>query len=125
MDKTNHHGNVSGRKRTEPTKDSEYVADLLCSICAIENRRTDADRYCIQCQDYFCQLCVNIHEKLAILSGHEIIGKAELGAMGSAIKLPSIPTERCPRHKTKLLELYCETHDVVGCGTCMVLEHGM
>lgn len=116
-------GLVPGRKGTQ-TKDSESATDLLCSICALENRKTDAEKYCLQCQDYFCQKCVTIHDKLAILSGHVIIGRSDFGDLECRLKLPSIPTERCLKHTTKLMDMYCDTHDKVGCGTCMVLEHG-
>ncbi|XP_053374059.1 uncharacterized protein LOC123532975 [Mercenaria mercenaria] len=34
-----------------------------------------------------------------------------------------VPTERCERHHLKTVDMFCQNHDIVGCGTCIAVDH--
>ncbi|KAL4229776.1 hypothetical protein ACF0H5_010167 [Mactra antiquata] len=38
-------------------------------------------------------------------------------------RLPEFPTERCSTHTGKVLDMYCEKDDIIGCGTCISKYH--
>jgi hypothetical protein len=67
--------------------------------------------------------CVKVHEDVPLLSDREILDKDYFPSSPSS-NLPTAPTEQCERHKHRHVDMYCETHDVVGCSTCMTLDHG-
>jgi hypothetical protein len=52
-----------------------------------------------------------------------LLDKASFKSAGSTNELPAIPTERCAVHETKIIDMYCQKHDDVGCTTCMTLDH--
>ncbi|XP_053374269.1 E3 ubiquitin-protein ligase TRIM33-like isoform X2 [Mercenaria mercenaria] len=98
---------------------SEEVFDHVCSMCKEQNKNVNAAKYCVDCHDYYCSDCVNIHKTVPALKGHKILDK-EVGQEG---KLPMVPTERCERHSYKPVDMYCQSHHIVGCYTCMAVDH--
>lgn len=102
---------------------SDETFDNICISCARKDKNIEADKYCIDCQDYYCCKCVKVHEVVPLLSDHVILDKDEFTS-STISTLPKSPTEQCGRHKHKHVDMYCESHDVVGCSTCMVVDHG-
>lgn len=115
-------GNVSGRKGNFEN-DSFVKCNLPCCVCLKKNIRIEADTYCTNCMDYFCKECVNMHDLWPALSDHVIVGKMDIKQKHTEGKLPSIPTNRCSKHETMIVDMYCETHNEVGCTTCFSVEH--
>ena len=101
---------------------SDEIFDLLCSVCRKKAQRTEATKFCVDCQDYYCSKCVKFHDNVPALSSHKFINKDQFHS-GISSKLTVIPTERCDRHGHKHVDMYCENHDNIGCSTCMVVEH--
>ncbi|XP_053373364.1 E3 ubiquitin-protein ligase TRIM71-like [Mercenaria mercenaria] len=98
---------------------SDEVFDYVCSMCKEQNKTVNAAKYCVDCHDYYCSDCVNIHKSVPALKGHKIVDK-EVGQEG---KLPMVPTERCERHSYKPVDMYCQSHHIVECYTCMAVDH--
>lgn len=130
----------SGHQRVEHSAEKKYVicmaegfvassiasdeaADFSCSPCAETGRIRQAVKYCVQCQDYYCQACTDNHASFPALRRHTLLDKTYSVSSGRQTVLPSVPTERCKVHQTKIIDMYCPTHDDVGCTTCMALEH--
>ncbi|XP_053390123.1 uncharacterized protein LOC128553041 [Mercenaria mercenaria] len=108
---------------------SDETFDLLCTMCKRKGRNSEAQKYCVECQDYYCLICVNVHEDVPSLSGHKILDKRQFpsGSVktrpGSSKHLPVAPTERCDRHVHNYIDMYCQNHNDVACGTCMAIDH--
>lgn len=113
-------GDVAGRK---VENDSLGEFDFSCCACVKKNLKTEADKYCSNCLNYFCNECVKLHDMWPALSKHVILDKSEIGQFQNSTKLLQIPTQRCADHRTKIVDMYCKTHDQVGCTTCMALYH--
>ncbi|XP_060589802.1 uncharacterized protein LOC132744991 [Ruditapes philippinarum] len=107
---------------SEMHKQSDETILLLCSPCKHKERNKEADKYCADCHDYYCSDCLNIHDDLPALSGHKILDKCQVKD-GTSGTLPVTPTQRCERHGFKLVDMYCQGHDNVGCSTCMAVDH--
>ncbi|XP_045169721.2 transcription intermediary factor 1-alpha-like isoform X2 [Mercenaria mercenaria] len=101
---------------------SDETFDLLCSPCKRKHINKEADKYSVDCSDYYCSICVKFHEDIPALSGHKILDKGQF-QHGTSQALPMVPTERCDRHNYKPVDMYCKNHDDVSCSTCMAVEH--
>jgi hypothetical protein len=92
------------------------------SPCKHKGRNKEADIYCTDCHDYYCSECVKFHEDIPALSGHNILDKSQV-QQETRVGLPVAPTEKFERHRFKPVDMYCQSHDDVGCSTCMVVDH--
>ncbi|XP_053376458.1 uncharacterized protein LOC128547516 [Mercenaria mercenaria] len=98
---------------------SEETFDMLCSACKEQNINKEAEKYCVDCRDYYCSECLKLHSSLPALKGHKLLGKEA----GQSRQLPMVPTERCERHDFKTVDMFCQNHDQIGCGTCIAVDH--
>ncbi|XP_053394936.1 E3 ubiquitin-protein ligase TRIM33-like [Mercenaria mercenaria] len=98
---------------------SDEIFNFKYTPCSRINRQRKAVKYCVECQGYCCQSCVDTHQAFPTLVGHKLLDKST----GLSADFPVVPTEICSIHKIKILDMYCGTHDVVGCTSCMALEH--
>ncbi|XP_053396828.1 uncharacterized protein LOC128556287 [Mercenaria mercenaria] len=106
---------------------SEYTSDEIfnfkCSSCLANNRKREAVKFCVECQGYCCQSCTDIIHMMPALKGHTLLDNSNYKSSSLHAGLPAVPTERCSTHETKVVDMYCGSHDEVGCTTCMVLKH--
>lgn len=98
---------------------SDELITLKCNVCAMQNRTKDAEKYCTECQEYYCIPCSDMHKMLAMLKGHNLLTKEDFHGPVHQGSLPHIPTERCTKHTFKVLDMYCEDHDVTFCASCI------
>ncbi|XP_045163270.2 uncharacterized protein LOC123527705 [Mercenaria mercenaria] len=102
---------------------SDEIFNFKCSTCVKLNKNREAVKYCVECQGYCCQSCVDMHSVFPTLEGHSLLDKSSFKTTTFTTDLPEIPTVRCSYHETKVVDMFCENHDVVGCTTCMALNH--
>ncbi|XP_060606824.1 uncharacterized protein LOC132759118 [Ruditapes philippinarum] len=101
---------VSGRKETS----------ISCQPCQRDGDTVQADGYCENCNEFICSSCIKAHRKLATTKNHVIKLKDEM----PTYQTKSDPcTELCDVHVNEIVKFYCQEHDSVGCGDCMVLQH--
>ncbi|XP_053379874.1 uncharacterized protein LOC128546142 [Mercenaria mercenaria] len=99
------------------------IFNFKCSTCVKLNKNREAVKYCVECQGYCCQSCVDLHSVFPTLEGHSLLDKSSFKSTTFTTDLPVIPTVKCSYHEAKVVDMYCENHDVVGCTTCMALNH--
>ncbi|XP_053396122.1 uncharacterized protein LOC128556152 [Mercenaria mercenaria] len=116
---------TGGRLTRSRINASDELIDYVCSPCTKKNKTSEAVKYCVECQEYLCTSCVENHNSFSALSGHSLLGRSQLGtSVGTGARnLPSVPTDRCKVHATKLVEMYCANHDTVGCSVCFNISH--
>ncbi|XP_053388419.1 transcription intermediary factor 1-beta-like, partial [Mercenaria mercenaria] len=102
---------------------SDEIFDFTCSPCAEQNKNREAVRYCVECQDYYCQSCTDMHKMFPAMRGHKLLNKADFNSSSHQQNLPQVPTERCNVHKTKVIDMYCRDHDEVCCTSCVAENH--
>ncbi|KAL4224413.1 hypothetical protein ACF0H5_017865 [Mactra antiquata] len=106
------------------SKMSEECFDFICTSCDEENKTVEAVRYCVECSGYCCQPCTDMHKKFPTLRNHNLLDVSQGKQAGNQQpKLPEFPTERCGTHHGKVLDMFCEKHNVVGCSTCISKDH--
>ncbi|KAL4230068.1 hypothetical protein ACF0H5_010453 [Mactra antiquata] len=110
--------------RFSQSKMSEETFDFVCTACEKENKTLEAVRYCVECVGYCCQVCTDLHKRFPTLKNHNLLGVGHGNqANKQPPRLPEFPTERCSTHVGKVLDMYCEKDDVVGCSTCISKDH--
>lgn len=115
-------GQVPGKKNTVKFTSEEYI-DYHCCVCERKNIQRGAEKYCLSCEDYYCQKCVKIHEDVPSMSEHVFLGKSQFKSICSEHHSPSVPTEKCADHPGVIVDMFCETHKEAGCKTCMREKH--
>ena len=76
---------------------------------------------CVECQDYLCQSCVNMHRRLKKSSGHKIVSLSLVEGNDSYTILEQ--KRYCSDHKGEELKLYCRTCQEVICRDCAIVTH--
>ncbi|XP_060573282.1 uncharacterized protein LOC132731172 [Ruditapes philippinarum] len=103
---------------------SDECINFKCCLCEKKNITKEADTYCVECQDYFCSPCTDLHKLFPSAVGvHQFIDKSSFNTADLQKSLPSFPVERCETHKIKLLDMYCADHDYIACATCIAIKH--
>ncbi|KAL4216596.1 B-Box C-terminal domain [Mactra antiquata] len=99
--------------------------ELCCTRCAKKRKNKPSVKYCTVCGEYFCQKCLEKHDSYQAMKVHPMVDTRKVGqSTRTAVnKLLAVPTEFCPHHPMKLVDMYCETDNVVGCSVCFNLEH--
>lgn len=105
----------------EDTSDETFV--FMCSPCADDGRNVEAVSYCVDCQGYCCPPCTNVHKIVPVLKKHTVLDQTHFKSEDAGANLPAVPTQRCSKHALKIVDLYCDDDDEVGCSTCMALDH--
>ncbi|XP_053400303.1 tripartite motif-containing protein 66-like [Mercenaria mercenaria] len=101
---------------------SDEIIDINCCVCAGKNLTQEAEKYCVECQHYYCIPSTDTHKTFPALRGHKLLDKADFSTHGFQSSLLCL-TERCKIHKAKLLDMFCEDHDEVVCATCVAINH--
>ncbi|KAL4218837.1 hypothetical protein ACF0H5_021425 [Mactra antiquata] len=103
---------------------SEETFDYICTGCDKKNKTLKAVKYCVECKEYFCVSCTDMHNNFSYLMSHSLLDVEQAKQSGNqAESSPEFPTERCCIHKGKVLDMYCAIHNDVGCYVCMAKNH--
>ncbi|KAL4226867.1 hypothetical protein ACF0H5_014846 [Mactra antiquata] len=106
------------------SKLSDENFDFVCTACDKDNKKLEAVRYCVECLGYCCEECTELHTRFPTLRNHYLLDVGQGKQDGfQQTKLPEFPTERCCFHQGKVLDMFCETHNVIGCSTCISKDH--
>lgn len=95
--------------------------ETLCQPCKFENRTTTAIGMCLQCDENICNLCFFHHLKRKLCRNHELV---DINMVSSSSDTSKENVEECKRHENEKIKFYCQVHDIVGCGDCIILGHG-
>ncbi|XP_053384937.1 uncharacterized protein LOC123536972 [Mercenaria mercenaria] len=108
-------------------KSSDMMHDFVCTPCSEDGRSTEAFKYCVECQSYFCKSCLQQHSKFPPLKKHILLDKADIegATRQDKTKLPvvALPSDFCSDHPGNVTQIYCRNHDVVCCTVCIALDH--
>ncbi|XP_060559304.1 E3 ubiquitin-protein ligase TRIM33-like [Ruditapes philippinarum] len=93
---------------------------IFCQPCSSDGDTTVAIRYCQNCNEYLCAVCLKAHRKQAVSKNHILMD----GYNMPNVALPTVtPNEICTKHKNEIIKYFCISHDAVGCGDCMIIHH--
>ncbi|XP_053403962.1 uncharacterized protein LOC128558500 [Mercenaria mercenaria] len=119
---------VSGRKPERSFKDtvgrsSAEDVEVFCQPCSSDGDWLVAKGYCENCNEYLCATCLKVHRKQAMSKNHKVLEGEDMPKARMSSMTLNACSELCAKHTNEIMKFYCSTHDVVGCGDCMVLDH--
>jgi len=89
---------------------------LMCS-----DEENEATSFCLDCQDYLCEICSKSHKTMKMSKTHSIVKIEEMKSQVPVTN--SNPTQLyCQIHKQKEIDLFCDDCREVICSLC-VLQH--
>ncbi|XP_019646805.1 PREDICTED: E3 ubiquitin-protein ligase TRIM56-like [Branchiostoma belcheri] len=105
----------------QPTgKTSEAREDgVPCTVCEAGN---SAQFYCVECTDYLCQTCDDMHQRFKGNRSHKFVTVQDLQSGQAAAELRAWETSKCEDHR-ELNKFYCDTCQRVICLHCVVTAH--
>ncbi|XP_035675222.1 tripartite motif-containing protein 3-like [Branchiostoma floridae] len=90
-----------------------------CTVCEAGN---SAQFYCVECPDYLCQTCNDMHGRFKANRSHKVVTVQDLQSGKAAAELRSRETSKCEDHQ-ELNKFYCDTCHRVICLHCVVTAH--
>ncbi|XP_053382448.1 polyadenylate-binding protein 1A-like [Mercenaria mercenaria] len=105
---------------------SDAFHDFSCSPCSEDGKNTEALYHCSICQAFYCQRCVNVHNKFT--KNHSATDKTSdtFGQnFGKSATQSSndLPTDVCEEHHGEVVKMFCGHHDLVCCTVCIAVKH--
>ncbi|XP_035675220.1 tripartite motif-containing protein 2-like [Branchiostoma floridae] len=90
-----------------------------CTVCEAGN---SAQFYCVECPDYLCQTCNDMHGRFKANRSHKVVTVQDLQSGKAATELRARETSKCEDHQ-ELNKFYCDTCHRVICLHCVVTAH--
>ncbi|XP_035675221.1 tripartite motif-containing protein 2-like [Branchiostoma floridae] len=90
-----------------------------CTVCEAGN---SAQFYCVECPDYLCQTCNDMHGRFKANRSHKVVTVQDLQSGKAAAELRARETSKCEDHQ-ELNKFYCDTCHRVICLHCVVTAH--
>ena len=93
-------------------------SSLVCEDCITDPPL--AVSYCIDCEEFICIDCNELHKRKRILVNHKVIDLSNL-TISSLLEKPK--PSLCPRHTKEPLDLYCKECCTISCRLCVLTNH--
>ena len=99
----------------------EFVNDKGCDVCAtLGNTQKTATMFCIECMEYMCDPCANIHRSMKISKTHKMRSTTERPSLNECSQSS---VSYCDKHQSKEIEIFCTECKTAGCMMCYVQNH--
>ena len=100
------------------TNDQPFAKKILCENCDSEDA---AQTRCNECGMFLCQFCTESHKRYRSTKHHELVTMEQL----KSNPVPQNIAEkiRCPKHKQKVIKLFCKTCQITICRDCIIVDH--
>jgi hypothetical protein len=109
----------------EQLKDLTDPSSKHCEECCddVTNPalRKQAVKYCVDCQQRFCESCVEIHRKAKMSRGHTFFDSCDGENIRAAVR--KMKTIFCNRHPSETVKMYCLNCKEAICMMCFAESH--
>ncbi|XP_052817941.1 E3 ubiquitin-protein ligase TRIM71-like [Mya arenaria] len=95
----------------------------LCDPCFEEGTEVLAAKFCVECEENLCDICVQHHRKAKPCKNHELVDTGALG-QGSKEKERNADVFKCTIHQEEITH-YCDKHGKLCCPKCVRGIHTM
>src|SRR6218665_819553 len=98
---------------------------IICDMCNIKKESktgqvSKATTRCLECQDYYCDSCVKVHQFQKVTKDHQMV---KIGTDPKSDRNRLISMKSCTKHIHKLLDYYCAECRKVVCVSCFIESH--
>lgn len=95
-----------------------------CEVCKLMKKVNDATGFCVECKDYLCQNCWDVHKFTKFTLNHEVISLE--GTSIEELEKQSKGQEehsKCSKHSSEDLRYFCKGCEEYVCTDCILLDH--
>ncbi|XP_071139196.1 uncharacterized protein [Mytilus edulis] len=90
---------------------------IFCDPCCYDNKTVEANTWCVECEEGFCQDCQKFHKATKISRSHQLI------SIDTYRNIQHVTVEQtCIQHNKKI-DWFCKSHDEPLCKACVSFEH--
>ena len=93
--------------------------DHQCTSCDDESK---ASSYCMNCNEWLCDACVNAHQRVKMTKDHIIQSKSSNSNSSTTDETKHKPLY-CKVHPQEQLRLFCANCEKLTCRDCQLIEH--
>ena len=111
---------VDGAKGVQVSSDESFT--INCEPCDYNQITKKAAAYCQECEEYLCEPCRTVHEKLKLTRSHKLLSGELMPPKRSAGKKAVSDTVLCSCMKNEVY-IYCKEHCSLVCVNCVSLHH--
>ena len=117
--------NIANEAKIAHISDKVEDANEYCEACGRSDDSGKAVAFCIDCDEYLCQTCKDLHGKRRKTADHKLVTSGDRFNKTNESKTASIFNQQmpCPLHKGYSLEVYCKKCEKLICKNCMDFEH--
>jgi len=105
---------------------SQEAQHIACDVCSSDEASAGetakpASKYCVQCQQNYCEQCSLHHRKMKNSSSHT---QVDIGKESESVEqISKISPAVCEQHPSKEIEVYCQECRVAICMMCFIKSH--
>ncbi|XP_019615534.1 PREDICTED: E3 ubiquitin-protein ligase TRIM71-like [Branchiostoma belcheri] len=105
------------------TKD--MAADIMSSVCNICPEKTPAASHCVQCSDFLCQECSQIHHRTKYTKTHRVLSLKDFKFLRHEENYQQRARQMvaCPKHDGEYLKFFCDSCQIPVCLLGLFDEH--
>jgi len=106
-----------------PSPASDVLENHQCTSC---DDKSSADSYCMNCNEWLCEVCVSAHQRVKVTKDHIIQEKSKASSPDGNNSMENITKEKplfCKVHPSEKLKLFCANCDKLTCRDCQLVEH--
>ena len=106
------------RKRKESMQQSR--SEIKCGECTMN---APAIVWCVDCENFQCQNCHQLHERLKVLRSHSTMTVENFMQSPRKVLPTTHKSDYCKTHDAQPLDLYCITCSSLICRDCTIVDH--
>ncbi|XP_072019993.1 uncharacterized protein [Amphiura filiformis] len=110
---------ITKLKETRIVQEKLREAKVPCTCCDEDD--AEAIARCLECKDFLCDKCTQMHKSLRPLKGHRVCSLDDLRSGKTTVSGGN--QEYCDKHHGQVLWFYCTTCGVPICRDCTVVDH--
>ncbi|XP_053389584.1 E3 ubiquitin-protein ligase TRIM33-like [Mercenaria mercenaria] len=105
------------------TAASDEIKDIFCEPCVCDGKQIEAEGFCVDCSEYLCGQCYNLHGRFKAFKHHVLQDKKNMPVDVASTGVLDVCVEKCSKHPTKVTEYFCRSCDTLGCSACITTNH--
>ncbi|XP_060594363.1 uncharacterized protein LOC132748746 [Ruditapes philippinarum] len=102
---------------------SDEAEVIFCEPCEQDGRQTEAEGFCVDCSEYLCGQCYKNHKLFKAFRSHVLQDKNTMPQTVKDKYVQDVCVTTCSLHVDKVIEYFCSSCDILGCTTCITLNH--
>ena len=94
--------------------------EVKCGECEADGL---AVMWCVDCENFQCHECYQLHKKLKVLRSHTTMSLENFMQDPRNVLSMTCKPQQCNTHGAQSLDLYCQTCNVLICRDCTFVDH--